>query len=149
MFAIGGLVINQAEAQVVRQLYQRYLELGSVRLLKQELDRHGVLSKVRLSHKGTKSGGKSLSRGALYELLSNPLYIGEIRHKQERHPGQHEAILERRTCQQVQQRLGRRARRNHQPTTKAPTSPLAGKVVDEVGEPLYVQGAAKRQRRYR
>src|SRR5205085_3079920 len=88
------LVSNEAEARLVRQIYRRYLELGSVRRLKQELDQRGVSSKVRLSRQGTKSGGKSFSRGALYELLSNPIYLGEIRHKQERHPGQHQAILE-------------------------------------------------------
>ncbi len=91
------LVINKAEAPLVRQIYQRYLELGSVRLLKQDLDQRGVASKVRFSRKGTSSGGKSFSRGALYQLLSNPIYLGEIRHKQERHPGQHQPILERET----------------------------------------------------
>ena len=55
----------------------------------------GVVSKIRISRKGIRSGGQSFSRGELYELLSNPIYIGEIRHKQERHPGQHEAILDR------------------------------------------------------
>src|SRR5215469_859884 len=99
------LVINQAEAQLVRQIYQRYLELGSVRLLKLELDQRGVVSKLRLSRRGSSSGGKSFSRGALYELLSNPIYLGEVRHKRERHRGQHEAILECQTWEQVQQRL--------------------------------------------
>jgi site-specific DNA recombinase len=143
------LEINEAEAEQVRQIYQRYLELGSVRLLKAELDQCGVSSKVRRSHKGTQSGGKSFSRGALYELLSNPIYLGEIRHKRERHPGQHQPILERATWEQVQQCLRQGARRDHQPTTKAASSPLAGKVVDEAGEPLYAQGAAKAGRRYR
>jgi site-specific DNA recombinase len=143
------LVINQGEAAVVRQIYQRYLELGSVRRLKQELDQRGIVSKVRRSRKGTKSGGKSFSRGALYELLSNPIYLGQIRHKQELHPGQHEVILARPLWEQVQQRLRAGARRQREYTTRAPTSPLVGKVVDEVGEPLYAQGAARGGRRYR
>jgi site-specific DNA recombinase len=143
------LLINEAEADLVRQIYQRYLELGSVRLLKRDLDQRGVASKVRLSQKGSKSGGNSFSRGALYELLSNPIYIAEIRHKGERHPGQHEPILEREMWEQVQQRLSSRARRAHEPTTKAPSSPLAGKVFDEAGEPLYAQGTTKGGRRYR
>jgi site-specific DNA recombinase len=143
------LVINEAEAPVVRQIYQRYLELGSVRLLKQDLDQRGVASKVRLSQKGSKSGGKSFSRGALYELLSNPIYIGEIRHKRERHRGQHEPILERQTWERVQQRLCSGARRDREPMTEAPSSTLAGKVFDESGEPLYAQGAAKGGKRYR
>jgi site-specific DNA recombinase len=93
------LVVNEAEATTVRQIYQRYLEVGSVRKLKQDLDRDGVVSKIRVSRKGIRSGGRSFSRGALYELLSNPIYVGEIRHKRERHPGQHEAILERELCE--------------------------------------------------
>jgi DNA invertase Pin-like site-specific DNA recombinase len=143
------LVINEAEAQLVRQIYQRYLELGSVRLLKLELDQQGVVSKVRLSRKGSQSGGKSFSRGALYELLSNPIYIGAIRHKRQSHPGQHEPILERETWDQIQQHLSSGARRDNEPTTQAPPSPLTGKVVDQNGEPLYAQGAAKGPRRYR
>jgi len=134
---------------LVRQIYQRYLELGSVRLLKQELDQRGVASKVRLSRKGTSSGGKSFSRGALYELLSNPIYLGEIRHKRERHAGQHQSILERDLWEQVQQRLIRGARRGGEPTTQTSSSALAGKVFDEHGEPLYAQGAAKGGKRYR
>jgi DNA invertase Pin-like site-specific DNA recombinase len=143
------LVINEVEARLVRQICQRYLELGSVRLLKQDLDRREVTSKIRLSRTGTSSGGKNFSRGALYELLSNPIYIGEIRHKQERHLGQHQPILERELWEQVQQRLRQGARRDREPTSQAPSSPLAGKVFDETAEPLYAQGAAKGGRRYR
>src|ERR1700719_3890711 len=99
------LVVNQAEAATVQQIYQRYLKTGSVPKLKKELDRDGVVSVMRVSRKGNRSGGQSFSRGALYELLSNPIYIGEIRHKEERHPGQHEAILERKLWEKVQQRL--------------------------------------------
>ncbi len=143
------LVVNQAEATTVRQIYHRYLEVGSVPKLKKDLDRDGVVSKIRVSGKGIRSGGQSFSRGALYELLSNPIYIGEIRHKRERHPGQHEAILKRELWEKVQQRLLDRAARTPEPRTKAPPSPLAGKVFDETGEPLYAQGAVRRGRRYR
>jgi site-specific DNA recombinase len=142
------LVVNQAEATTVRQIYQRYLEVGSVRKLKSDLERDGVVSKIRVSRKGIKSGERSFSRGALYELLSNPIYIGEIRHKRERHPGQHEAILERDLWEKVQQRLRDTAARPTEPQTQAISSPLAGKVFDETGEPLYAQGAMRRGRRY-
>src|SRR5258705_9014683 len=64
------LVVNQAEATAVRQIYYRYLKTGSVPKLKKDLDRDGVVSKSRVSRKGTRSGGQSFSRGALYELLS-------------------------------------------------------------------------------
>jgi len=143
------LVINQAEAATVRIIYQRYLEAGSVRKLKKDLDGDGIVSKIRVSRKGIRSGGGSFSRGALYELLSNPIYIGEIRHKQERHPGQHEAILEREVWEKAQQLLRDTAARPTEPRTKALPSPLAGKVFDETGDPLYAQGAVRRGRRYR
>jgi site-specific DNA recombinase len=96
-----------------------------------------------------RSGGRSFSRGALYELLSNPIYIGEIRHKRERHPGQHEAIVERQLWEKVQQSLRDTALRPTEPQSKALSSPLAGKVFDETGGPLYAQGAVRRGRRYR
>ena len=144
-----SLVVNQAEAATVRQIYQRYLKTGSVPKLKKALDRDGVVSKIRVSRKGIRSGGQSFSRRALYELLSNPIYIGEIRHKRDRHPGQHDAILERKLWEKVQKGLQDRAARLSEPRTKVSPSPLTGKVFDETGDPLYVQASAKDQRRYR
>ena len=144
------LVINETEAKTVRHIYERYLELLSVRLLKKDLDRRGIVSAAKSSRKGSIRGGKSFSRGALYSLLSNPIYVGEIRHKNERHPGQHEAIVSRELWDRVQQQLRNRAARSGDGRkTEATRSPLAGKLFDESGEPLYVQGAAKGQRRYR
>jgi site-specific DNA recombinase len=81
------LVVNPTEANTVRYIYERYLELGCVRQLSRELDERRIVSKVRISKKGVKSGGCRFSRGALYELLANPIHIGEIRHKQERYRG--------------------------------------------------------------
>ena len=143
------LVINPAEAETVKGIFQRYLELRSVRLLKDDLDRRGIISKIRLSRNGNCSGGKAFSRGALYELLSNPVYIGEIRHRKERHPGQHEPIMDRELWERAQRQLRDQAARCRTRATKAGPSPLAGKLFDEDGECLYVAGAAKGERRYR
>ncbi|HLM79742.1 MAG TPA: recombinase family protein [Terriglobales bacterium] len=144
------LVVNESEAKNVRHIFERYLKLGSVRLLKKDLDSSGIVSATRASRKGNTRGGKSFSRGALYNLLSNPIYVGEIRHRNERHPGQHEAIVSRELWERVRQQLGSRAvRQGEGRKTEATRSPLAGKLFDESGEPLYVQGAAKGQRRYR
>ena len=143
------LVINPAEAETVKGIFQRYLELRSVRLLKDDLDRRGIISKIRLSRNGNRSGGKAFSRRALYELLSNPVYIGEIRHHEERHPGQHEPIMERELWERAQRQLRDQAARCRARATKAGPSPLAGKLFDEDGECLYVAGAAKGERRYR
>jgi DNA invertase Pin-like site-specific DNA recombinase len=89
------LLINPAEAETVRMIFRRYLELGSIRRLKEDLDRREIRSKVRVASNGSRSGGASFSRGALYALLQNPIYVGEIRHKRASHPGEHEAIIDR------------------------------------------------------
>ena len=144
------LVVNQDETRTVREIFERYLELGSVRDLKNDLDQRGIFSAVKLSRKGRRRGGKPFSRGALYCLLSNRIYCGEIRHKQQSHPGQHEPIMSRELWERVQAKLcGHAVRDGEGRKTAAMRSPLAGKLFDANGEPLYVQGAVKGQRRYR
>ncbi len=60
------LVVNVPEAKTVLHIYRRYAELGSVRTLKDELDRDGIVSKLRVDRYGRQTGGKPLARGALY-----------------------------------------------------------------------------------
>jgi site-specific DNA recombinase len=143
------LVINPAEAEVVRQIFRRYLDLGCVRLLKEELDRRGVVSKSRSSANGPRQKGYTFSRGALYVVLSNPLYIGEVRHRGVRHPGQHQPILDRDLWDKVQQRLHENARRRRLRAVKVEPSPLAGKLFDPSGAGLTPSHARKGERRYR
>jgi site-specific DNA recombinase len=143
------LVINPAEAEVVRQIFRRYLELGCVRLLREELDRRGVVSKSRSSANGPRQKGYSFSRGALYVVLSNPLYIGEVRHRGVRHPGQHQPIIDRDLWDKVQQQLHEHAQRRPLRTVKAEPSPLAGKLFDSSGTGLTPSHARKGERRYR
>jgi len=138
------LVINPEESKLVRHIYQRYLELGSVRLLKLELDRYEIASKIRVSRNGSHSGGKPFSRGALYELLANPVYIGEVRHKGVRYPGQHEAIIDRARWEEVQRRLCNQAVHEKRQTIRAGANILAGKLFDENGQPLYATRAKGR-----
>ena len=73
----------------------------------QELNAQGIVSKQRLSRRGLTSGGVPYSRGALYELLKNRLYLGEIPYRGEVYRGQHEAIVERSLWERVQQHLAR------------------------------------------
>jgi site-specific DNA recombinase len=143
------LVINPSEAETVRNIFQRYGELGSVRLLKHELDRGGIRSKLRVAKNGVRSGGQSFSRGALYTLLGNPIYVGEVRHKGTRHPGQHQPIVERTVWEKTDQLLHAHAARARGKTSKSMSSPLAGKLFDESGEGLTPSHAVKGKRRYR
>src|SRR5262249_43967923 len=65
------LIVNPTEADRVQEIYSLYLELGCVAKLKTHLDRKNITSKVRISTAGTKSGGVSYSRGAIYDILQN------------------------------------------------------------------------------
>src|SRR5580704_12516855 len=77
------LVIVESEAEIVRFIFRRYAELGSVRLLKDELEAQSVRSKLRTTASGRISGGKPFARGALYLMLQNRIYRGEIVHNQQ------------------------------------------------------------------
>jgi DNA invertase Pin-like site-specific DNA recombinase len=144
-----GLVINPAEAKVVRRIFRRYLELGSVRLLKEELDRQGVVSRPRSLGNGAPPKRHSFSRGAIYVLLSNPLYIGEVRHRGARHPGQHQAIVDQELWDKVQHQLHEHTARRRRSAVKVEPSPLAGKLFDSSGVGLTPSHARKGARRYR
>src|SRR5262249_50504038 len=83
------LVIVDSEADLVRVIFCRYAELGSVRLLKAELQAREIKSKSWTSAAGRLIGGKPFSRGALYQMLRNRTYRGEILHKGQSYPGEH------------------------------------------------------------
>ena len=72
------LVVIDSEAETVRSIFRRYAELGSVRLLKNDLGARGIKSKAWTSASGRIAGGKPFSRGALYLILQNRTYLGEI-----------------------------------------------------------------------
>ena len=90
------LIVNAVEAMTVRHIFQRYRELQSVRLLQLELAAAGIVSKVRQTagEGGPYRGGRPLARGALYLMLSNRIYRGEITHKGDAYPGEHAPIIE-------------------------------------------------------
>src|SRR5216684_3404370 len=140
------LLVNPKEAATVRLIFQLYIELRSVRQVRDELDRRSIVSKQRVSKSGARSGGVRFGRGALYQLLANPIYVGEIRHKRISHPGQHESIIERSLWQRVQEMLKQRAARQSGGTSSRTPSLLMGKLFDENGEPLYACWSKKGDR---
>jgi site-specific DNA recombinase len=143
------LMINQLEAETVREIFRRYLELGSVRLLMEDLNRRGIRSKVRVARNGKRSGGNLFFRGALYSLLSNPIYIGEIRHKDVHHSGLHESIVDRELWDATQLLLRSHTAWRAPRARKSAASPLTGKLFDESGQSLTPSHAVKGDRRYR
>lgn len=138
-------------ADLVRHIFQRYLELGSVRKLQAELKRAGQLTPVRTTQKGKMSGGCAFSRGKLYHLLSNPIYVGRIRHRDKIYDGQHAAIIDQIIWDKVQAMLADN-RNSHASQNKArDPSPLAGKLFDPAGNrmrPVHTTKAGQRYRYY-
>jgi site-specific DNA recombinase len=142
------LVVNEAEAQTVRTIFQLYLELGCARRVKEAADRQGLVSKYRRFESGKTFGGVAFTRGRIYHLLANPVYVGEIRHKRCSYPGQHPAIIDRATFETVNLRLKANASRVKTPTSAATHAPLVGKLTDETGKRLTPSHAVRRGKRY-
>ena len=143
------LIVNDEEADTVRTLFLLYRKLGCVRRLKEEADRLGLISKQHRDSGGRITGGVPFSRGRLYHLLQNPVYVGEIRHKDQRYPGQHQPIVDRALFEAVQQMLGANRRGSGSRKLRATASPLAGKLVDETGDRLTPSHAVRRGKRHR
>lgn len=143
------LVVNEMEAGTVRWIFARYLELKSVRMLKAEMDEKGIHTKIRRSAEGKPSGGLRWFRGALYQLLRNPLYIGETRHRDKVYPGEHEAIVSRVVWEAVQNTLTENAARRDRGEGTASPSLLVGCVVDDQGNRMVPSHTQRHNRRYR
>jgi DNA invertase Pin-like site-specific DNA recombinase len=142
------LIVNETEASTVRKIYSLYRQLGTVKLLRKELDRLGVVTKVRRSPDGQTTGGESFSRGHLHEMLTNPIYIGEIAHKGVTYPGKHTGIIDRDTWTAVQQQLKENGAPRRSERNVKSASLLSGLVYDDNGDPLYTTHGSKNGRRY-
>jgi DNA invertase Pin-like site-specific DNA recombinase len=143
------LKIDEEQANLVRHIYDRYLALGTVRLLKRELDLQGITTPKRFTSTERQFGGRPFSRGHLYKVLTNPVYIGKIVHHDQIYEGQHPAIIEIDIWDQVQAQL----LSNRQSETKRRSTPsdslLLGLVVDESGHRLIPSHSQKHSKRYR
>jgi site-specific DNA recombinase len=145
----GKLIVNDEEARTVLHIFRRYVQLRSVRVLQAELEEAGIRSKRRVLADGTPYGGQTLSRGALYLMLQNRIYRGEITHKGNAYPGEHAAIVDKALWDQVQTTLAEnRVGREVGSYAKQP-SLLAGLAFDEIGERLTPSHAVKKGTRYR
>jgi site-specific DNA recombinase len=143
------LIVNEPEAATARLIFRRYAELGSVALLKAELDRQDIVSKRREGAGGWVAGGQHFSRGALYLMLQNRIYRGEITHQGTAYPGQHKAILDPELWQIVQDKLTANRRERSLAVGAEAPSLLAGLIVDSDGNRMTPTHAKKRAKRYR
>ena len=142
------LVVIPEEAETVREIMRRYLEADSIKALVEELHRDGFVSKRHVSKRGNVSGGNPIKRGALKHLLSNPLYVGEVRHKDKLYPGQHDAIVNKETFKAVQAKLRERTSPGSSAGPKRRLALLAGMIFDDRGRPMSPTHTRNHGRRY-
>jgi site-specific DNA recombinase len=138
------LVVNPAEAEAVRHIMRRYVELGCGRLLLRELREAGIRTKVRPDR-----GGVPFSRGSLFYLLSNRSYLGESRHHNAWYPGEHEPIVDQRLWHDVQATITTNRVVETRRDVGAFKSLLAGLIFDAAGRRMVPSHANKLGRRYR
>ncbi|WP_126174423.1 recombinase family protein [Altericroceibacterium xinjiangense] len=143
-----SLAIVEEHAALVRQIYARYARLGNVRLVEEQLIEVGITVPQRITGTGRNLGGGFFSRGQLYAILKNPIYVGDIAHHETIHPGNHPAIIGREEWDKVQRQLASHTKGKREQRAPA-NSPLACLIVDQAGEPLVATHTRKGKQRYR
>jgi site-specific DNA recombinase len=144
-----ALHIVEDHAEIVRSLFRRYLKAGSVVRLKQQLDAEGFRLPVRIDGAGRSTGGGPISRGHIYKILSNPIYVGRIAHKGHVHEGQHKPIVPQDLWDEVQRCLSdRRGALMTNRTRQASEALLAGKLFDDRGNRMSPSWAKKGSKRW-
>jgi DNA invertase Pin-like site-specific DNA recombinase len=144
----GKIAVVEDEAERVRLIYRRYLELGGVNALVRDLKDKDIRTKTRLRSTGLTHGGIPFERGSLFYLLRNRFYIGEVKYKGEILPGEQPAIMDRDLFDAVQQKLTDQwSHRNHAKTKSDHL--LTGLLYDDAGHRMIPTHATKAGIRYR
>src|SRR5258706_5232603 len=143
------LVPNAKESDLVCKIFSLYLKLGCVSKLAAQLDRERVRSKVWLTRTGACLRGVAFARGALYALLRNRLYIGEIRHRDHWYPGEHKGVVPRDLWDKVQAQMNSNLQTRRKRARDQASSLLTGLVEDAAGNRFTPSFTIKRGRRYR
>jgi site-specific DNA recombinase len=107
----GALVLNEAEAERVREIFPLYLDCGALRPVVEELRRRDWRLKSWISQTGRPIGGSPFTKTTLHNLLTNIVYTGRVKYKGQIYPGEHAAIIDEKSWNRVQQKLNRNGRR--------------------------------------
>jgi hypothetical protein len=144
----GKIAVVEDEAERVRLIYRRYLELSGVNALVRDLKDKDIRTKIRLRVTGATHGGIPFGRGSLFYLLRNRFYIGEVKYKGEILPGEQPAIMDRELFDAVQQKLTDQwSHRNHAKSKSEHL--LTGLLYDDAGHRMIPTHATKAGIRYR
>jgi len=137
------LVINKQEAETVRFIFSRYLELKSVGKLRADLEQRNIRSKLWTSAKGNTKGGGSWYVGSLTHFLRNRVYVGDAVHKGEVFPGEHDPIISRELFDQVQAQLNTNRVNYRKKITIESANLLTGLIFDDRGNSMSPKTARK------
>src|SRR5256714_9783069 len=144
----GKIAVVEEEAELVRSIFRRYLELGSVNELLRDLKERNIRTKARLLSTGATRGGIPFGRGALYYLLSNHFYIREVKYKNEILPGEQSPIMDRALFDAVRQKS--LAQWSHRTIARNKFHHLlTGLLFDDAGHRMVPTHATKAGVRYR
>src|SRR5712672_1403888 len=144
----GMIAVVEDEAERVRLIYQRYLELGGVNALVRDLREKDIRTKIRLRATGATHGGIPFERGSLFYLLRNRFYVGEVKYNGEILPGEQPAIMDRELFDAVQRKLTDQwSHRNHAKIKSDHV--LTGLLYDDAGHRMIPTHATKAGIRYR
>ena len=143
------LVINKKEAETVKTIFRLYVELGSVRKVKAEIDQLKLRTKAHTSESGITRGGLPFRVGHIYTILRNRLYRGEIQHKGAIYAGDHEPIIDQDLWDQGQALLASNAAIRRSGRSSKEPSLLAGLLYDGNGNRMTPSHAVKSGKRYR
>jgi DNA invertase Pin-like site-specific DNA recombinase len=142
------LVINKAEADTVRTIFMRYLELRSFSKLVADLDRRGIVTKRRITKVSKYNGGIRFTYGPLAYFLKNRVYVGEVHHRGKWFEGEHEAILHREVFDSVRDLLKSNTNAPRRKSSKSGAL-LQGKLYDDKGNLMSPSFSSKKGVRYR
>jgi site-specific DNA recombinase len=142
------ILVVEAEAEAVRTIFARYLKLGSIRALAEDINQRGIRSKPRRLSTGLTIGGGRFGVGALAHLLKNRFYIGGVVYRGEVHRGEHEPILDSALFEAVQAKLAAQARARRCRLRGLPAI-LSGRLFDHRGNRMSATHTNKGGARYR
>ena len=143
------LVPNRSEAPLVNRIFTRFVQLGSTTLLSQELNAQGLRTRPRRGRDGRMHKGFPFNKTILYKLLHNRIYRGEIRHKEQWYPGEHEAIVEPDLWDRVQAILAQHPTKRAAAVRRNTPAPLKGLLFGPDGKAMTPTHTRKGDRQYR
>jgi len=142
------LIVNEAEARTVREIFATYVRLGTISGVQEDLRQRGILSKRWTSSTGRTWGGVNFGRGPLYWLLRNRVYVGQVAHKGQVYEGRQPAIVDRTLWEQAQEFLSAKSSAREQRRIAPGGRSLAGLLFDDSGNAMSPTYTVRRGRRY-